>query len=200
MFGNGRKMVLTENRANQPRYSLLYRREGLTEDAKKLSYTIISRLVKDRDLLIEVDSSLFVSSDPTSKEKVFQELVIKLRQMQLDFRYRKHSSPLKRKIFGLSISLAQTDTEHELFIYVPNRLWVQDGFWELLPEQGATYHILSETTDGLRLLDDIYFGQLLAEELHEHYQITIFDYYSFGRMGIDTGLSKEELEDYLIGL
>jgi len=197
MFGNSGKMVLTERKGSRPRYSLLYRRNGLDQTSQKLSYDIISRLVKDRDLLVEVDSSLFSDSTSDAKEKVFAELVAKLRDWNIDYKYSKHSSPEDRKIFGLSISRAQISIRHVLLIHIPNRFWVQDGFWELLPQQGVTYHVLNQETNGPELLDAIYVGRLLDEEIRKHYEATIFDYYSFGQMGIDTDLSKGELEGYL---
>lgn len=200
MFGNSRKMVLKENRGSRPRYSLLYRRKGLDRTSKKLSYDIISRLAKDRDLLVELDSSLFSDSISNANEKVFKELVAKLRDLNIGYKYRKHSSPEERKIFGLSISGSQTGIRHVLLIYVPNRTWVQDGFWELLPDQGATYHVLNQGTNGPELLEAIHAGRFLDEEIRKHYETTIFDYYSFGQMGIDTDLSKGELEGYLEGL
>lgn len=200
MFGNSERMVLKENKGSRPRYSLLYRRNGLDRSSKKLSYDIISRLVKDRDLLVELDSSLFSGSTSEAEEKVFAELVVKLRDLNIDYKYSKRSSPEERKIFGLSISKAQTGIRHVLLIYIPNRFWVQDGFWELLPQQGVTYHVLKQETNGPELLDAIYAGRLLDEEIRKHYETTIFDYYSFGQMGIDTDLSKGELEGYLKGL
>ncbi|MGE5607248.1 MAG: hypothetical protein ACM3YE_16350, partial [Bacteroidota bacterium] len=155
-----------------------------------------------RDLLIEIDSSLFSVSDPDFKFKeiVFEELVAKLRDWNIGYKYLKSSSPQERKIFGFSISGSQTDTRHVLLIYVPNRTWVQDGFWELLPDQGVTYHVLNQGTNGPELLEAIYAGRLLDEEIRNHYETTIFDYYSFGQMGIDTDLSKGKLEGYLEGL
>lgn len=197
MFGNSRKMVLSENKGGQPRYSLSYRRGGLGRTSKKLSYDIISRLVKERELLIEIDSSLFIGSYSDTKEKVFAELVPKLDDLNIGYKYLKSSSPQERKIFGLSVSGSQTDTRHVLLIYVPNRTWVQEGFWGILPDQGATYHVLKQGTNGTELLEAIYAGRLLDEEIRKHYETTIFDYYSFGQMGIDTGLSKGELEGCL---
>lgn len=200
MFGNSERMVLIENKGSRPRYSLLYRRKGLDRTTKKLSYDIISRFVKDRDLLVELDSSLFSGVSSDAIEKVFAELVAKLRDLNIDYRYSKCSSPEERKIFGLSISRAQTSIRHILLIHVPNRFWVQDEFWGLLPQQGVTYHVLNQETNGSELLNAIYAGRLLDEEIRKHYETTIFDYYSFGQMGIDTDLSKGELEGYLKGL
>ncbi len=200
MFDAPERIVLNENKSIQPRYSLSYRKGGLDQTSKKLSYAIISCLARERDLLIEIDSSLFSGSYPDGKEKVFEELTAKLRDLNIEYKYRKHLSPREKKVFGLSISRSQTDTQHELLIYLPNRSRVRDGFWELHPEQGATYRILREETNGLKLLDDIYTGRLLDKELRKYYEITIFDYYSFGQMGIDTDLSKGELEVCLKGL
>jgi hypothetical protein len=200
MFNNSGKLVLKENNRIQPRYSLTYRRGGLNQTSKKLTYDIISNLVKDRDLLIEIDSSLFSLSYPGAKEKFFEELVAELRDLKIEYKYRKHSSSQKRKIFGLSISLSQTENEHELLIYVPNRTWVRDGFWKLLPEQGATYRVLKGEINGPEFLDDIFAGRLLDKEIQKHYEIIIFDYYNFGQMGIDTDLSKGELKELLQGL
>lgn len=200
MFGNSERMVLTEHKGSRPRYSLLYRRKGLDQTSKKLSYDIISRFVKDRDLLVEIDSSLFSGSTSDAKEKVFAELIAKLRDWNIDYKYSKHSSPEERKIFGLSISRSQTSIRHVLLIYIPNRFWLQEGFWELLPQQEVIYHVLNQGTNGPELIDAIYAGRLLDEEILKHYEITIFDYYSFGQMGIDTDLSKGELEGCLKGL
>lgn len=200
MFGNSEKMVLTEHKGSRPRYSLLYRRKDLDRTSRKLTYDIISRLVKDQDLLVELDSSLFSGSTSDAKEKAFAELVAKLRDWNIDYKYSKHPSPEEKKLFGLSISRTQTGIRHVLLIYIPNRFWVQDGFWELLPQQEVTYHILNQGTNGPELLDAIHAGRLLDEEIRKHYETTIFDYCSFGQMGIDTELSKGELEGYLKGL
>lgn len=200
MFSNRGRMVLTENKKSSPRYSLSYRKADLDKPSKKLSYDIISRLVRDRGLILEINSSLFPDLAPDYKEKIFEGLVVKLRDMNIDYKYGKRSYPKKSKIIGVSISLSQMDTEHQLLIYVPNQVWVKDGFWELIPEYGVTYHVLSRNTDGPKLLEDIHSGRLMDKEIREHYETTIFDYFSYGQMGIDTGLSKQELEECLKGL
>jgi hypothetical protein len=195
MFGNSKQMVLSENKATRPRYSLSYRRGGMDKPSKKLSYDIISCLVRDRDLLLEINSSLFIDLSPNEKEKIFEGLVVGLRDLNIDYRYSQHTSPKKRKILGVSISLSQMDTEHQLLIYVPNYVWLKDEFWEFLPDYGVTYNVLSRNTDGMKLLEDIHSGRFMDKEIQEHYEATIFDYFSFGQMGIDTKLSKGELEE-----
>ena len=197
MFTNRRRMVLTENKATSPRYSLSYGRAGLSKSSKKLSYDIVSSLTKDRDLILEVNSSLFFDSHLGDKEKIVEEIVAKLCEMNIDYKYRKHSYAKKKRILGISIPQSQTQTEHELLIFIPNHLWVKDGFWEFIPEFGVTYHVLRQNTDGPKLLEDIHTGRLMDKAIREYYETTIFDYFSFERMGIDTNLSKQEVEECL---
>ncbi len=197
MFSKPGKIVLIENKSTEPRFSLSYRRGAFDKKSIKLSYDIINCLVKDQDLLLEIDSSLFSLFDPGDKEKIIEEILAKLEEMKLDYRYRKNSHPKEKKYFGFSISSSQTVTEHVLIIYIPNNIWAGDGFWELLPEYGVTYHILNRGINGLKLLDDIHAGRLLDKDLREYYESSIFDCFSFGQMGIDTYLPKQELEEYL---
>jgi len=194
VFGNSGKMVLIENKATSPRYSLSYRRTDWGKGAKKLSYDIISRLVKDSDLLLEVNSSVFPELAPSDKEKIFQDLLVKLDGWNIEYKYGKRLYPKQTKVFGFSISQSKMDTEHQLLVYVPNQIWLKDEFWKFPPDYGVTYHVLSRNTNGLKFLEDIQSGQLMDEEIEELYEATIFDYFSFGQMGIDTSLSKKELE------
>lgn len=191
------KMVLMENKSANPRYSLSYRRGVLNKGSKKISYDLISRLVGGKDLLLKVDSSLFTGLSPEDEAKLVETIIMKLREMNIEYRYRTNSYPKKSKVFGFSISTSQTVTEHEILAYIPNRIWVKEGFWEFLPEYGVTYHILSPETNGSKLLDDIHTGRLLDKEILENYDLTIFDCFSFGQMGIDTDLSKQDLEGLL---
>lgn len=200
MFGNRERMILIENKATSPRYSLSYRRTEWGKTSKKLSYDIISRLVKDNDLLMEVDSSVFPDLAPNDKEKIFEDLLVRLRDLNIEYKYCKRAFPKQTKILGFSVSSSKMDTEHQLLVYVPNDVWVRDGFWELIPEDGVTYHILNRNTDALKLLEEIHSGRLMDEEIREHYEATIFDYIRFGQMGIDTNLSKQELKECLLGL
>lgn len=199
MFDNHGRIALTENKSTHPRYSLSYRRGASDKKSKKFSYDIISRLVKDKDLLLEISSSLFSGFNLDNSERIFEGIVDRLCEMNLDYRCRKNSCAKENRFFGFLVSTRKV-TEHELLIYIPNHNWTKDGFWELLPEYGVTYHILNQKTDGLKLLDDIHAGQLLDKAIQEHYEITIFDCPSFGQMGIETGLSKQELEERLTEL
>lgn len=199
MFGNRERMILTENKSISPRFSLSYRRADLDRSSKKQSYLIISRLVRDRNLILEINSSIFPDFGSGDKEKIIKELMIKLRELNIDYKYSKRTFPKKRKILGFSISLSEMDAEHQLMVYVPNDVWTRDGFWELIPEYGVTYHILNPNTDALKLLEEIHSGRLMDEEIREHYETTIFDYFMFGQMGIDTNLSKQELKECLLG-
>lgn len=200
MFGRPERMVLVEKKGNNPRYSLSYRRDVSEKTSKKSSYDIISCLVKDRDLLLEINSSLFTGLSSDNKERIFEELVVKLREIKLDYKYRRNSLPKKTKVFGIAISSSQNDTEHELLVYIPNRIWATDQVWDLLPEYGVTYHLLDRGTDGPQFLEDIHTGRLMEKEIREHYETTIFDCFNFGLMGIDTDLSKGEIEDCLKAL
>lgn len=200
MFGNRERMVLTENKSTSPRFSLSYRRADLDRSSKKQSYVIISRLVKDRNLIMEINSSNFPDLNSEAKERIFNELVVKLRDLNIEYKYSKRTFAKKRMILGVSVSLSRTDTEHQLLVCVPNDVWVRDGFWELIPEYGVTYHILNRNTDAPKLLEEIHSGRLMDEEIREHYEATIFDYFRFGQMGIDTNLSKRELKECLLGL
>lgn len=197
MFGRPGRMVLIEKKGENPRYSLTYRRDVSKKTSQKLSYDIISCLVKERDLLLEIDSSLFAGLSSGNKDRIFEELVVKLREKNLDYKYRRNSYPKKTKVFGIAISSSQKDTEHELLVYIPNRIWATDQGWDILPEYGVTYHLLDRGTDGPQLLEDIHAGRLMEKEIREHYETTIFDCFNFGLMGIDTDLSKGEIEDCL---
>ncbi len=197
MFGNPGRIALTENKSTNPRYALSYRRGASDKYLKKVSYDIISRLVKDQDLLLEIQSALFYGSKLDDNGKIFEKILNQLREMNLDYRYRRNLCSKEIKLFGVSVSTNQKGTEHELLIYIPNHIWVKDGFWESLPESGVTYHLLNPKTDGVKLLDDIHTGQLFDNAIQEHCEITIFDCSSFGQMGIETDLAKEELENRL---
>lgn len=197
MFGNPGRIVLTENKATNPRYSLSYLRGASDKNLKKFSYDIISRLVKDQDLLLEIKSALFSGFNLDANERIFEKILNQLREMKLDYRQRRNLCSKEIKLFGVSVSINQKVTEHELLIYIPNHTWVKDRFWESLPEYGVTYRVLNRKTDGLKLLDDIHTGQIFDSAIQEHCEITIFDCSSFGQMGIETDLAKEELENCL---
>lgn len=197
MIGNPGKIVLTENQSANPRYSLAYRRSTSQKIPSKLSYDIISLFIKDQDLILEVNSALFSGLNPNDKEKTIMELINKLQELKIDYRYRKNSYPKKNSLVNFFLSTDQTVLEYELLIYISNQIWTKDDFWEIIPVCGITYHILSKESKGSEFLDHIYAGRLADADIRDHYEMTIFDCFNFGQMGIYTSLSKKEIENYL---
>lgn len=188
------KWMLKENKTPNPRFSLTYRRSVSEKISKKVSYEIISRFTQEHDLLIEVNSAYFSGVISKEKENVIPELVRNLRELNIDYRLRKNNYPKQKSFLEFFVAGDKTVTEDELSMLVPNASWKQEDFWEIIPPYGVKYSVLNAGVDGAKLLDDLHLGRVLETEKINSCQTVIFDCFYFGQMGIDTELTKTEVE------
>lgn len=195
MYHGFKKFSLRENKSQKPRYFIVYQNSRDSENSNK---EIIASLVKGSDLILEVNSSLFCGHTPGDEGKVIANLVTDLRDLNLEYRYRQNKIPKKKTILDFFTTENQMATEDQLLFLAPHRMWGMEDLWKVIPPYGVKYYVLKDDDlDGLKLLEDFYNGLYLDEEKEALCQMVIFDCCAFGQMGIETQLTKQELEQLL---
>lgn len=180
-----------------PRFQIGYDIFKKTHDQiREKSYKIISALKQRNDVFIEVNSSLF-NIHQGHREEVFLALISSIKELGLQYRYRKGSPASKGNIFSQILNIGPK-ISHEALIYVPNNVWEQEGFLSLLPIYGLRYYICKGPIDGEKTLNDLYNGQMMDEEIIRFFQLIVFDNGEYGNMGINSqDLSLNDLKQLL---
>lgn len=180
---------------NMPRYMVSYKNNSIEEENCKNSYEIISSLKGNNDLFIEFNSSLLVNGE-AKRELCTSNFIKAVKAMSLNFRYRKGAPTYKKSFFAQLLGGGNKEA-HEMLVYIPDDIWKQEGFNSILPS-GMRYYIINGPTDGNKLLEDIFNGQLMDDEKIDLFKLIIFDCSSFGQMGIvSNSMSIDEVKQLL---
>lgn len=149
------------------------------------SFKILSSLKQDKDVFIEVTSTLQNLPVKQRNSQVLQFLDT-VKDMGLVYKYRKFpQSSAQNSIFGF-LNLSSSQETHELLACIPHSKWQKDSFSKLLPRFGARYYIINEGENAESLIQDMFDGHLTEDETLQHCSIIAFDSTCLGLMGIIT--------------
>ena len=181
---------------NEPRYMITYKAKSSEEENCKNSFEIISALKGSNDVLIEFNSSLLMFTE-SRREICVANFIKAIRTMNLSYKYRK-SAPIGKKSFISQILGGGNKEAHEVLVYIPSEIWEQEGFNSLLPTGGLRYYITNGPSDGTKILEDVFNGQMMEDEKIDLFSLIIFDSSCFGQMGIVSNhMSFDEVKQLL---
>lgn len=177
---------------NHPRYSLSYVPGSGEGEIRDASYQILSALKENRDVLLEVNSSL-CSVPSSQREPALLQLVDGLRGLGVEYRCRKVSPSAAPSLFSAFFNRGKTPMAQEVAAYIPAGVWSSESFYPVLPLFGARYYVLPEPREAGDALDAM--SQLLDEEKVEPFDLVIFDSGVLGTMGISSSrVNAKELK------
>lgn len=182
------------------KYYISYSGKGNNDVHRKKSYDIISALKGDRDVLIEMKSSL-LSLEVFKREKCSIDFLKGVKDLGLSFRSRKVPAKDSGSILTKLFSFGQTPKDaYEIIAHVPGDTWNDPGFKSIIPYFGVMYYICKENSDAPKIMDDLFNGQIFDEEKFDLFKFFIYDCTDFGQMGVFTkDMEYADLERILCG-
>lgn len=186
------------NGINSARFYISYSGKGNSDAHRKKSFEIISKLKGDREMFIELKSSL-LSMDIYKREKCATDFLKSVKDLGLNFRSRKvpskESMSFLAKLFTMG---AAPKDSYEIISHIPSSTWNDYSFKEIIPYYGVFYYICKESPDAVKLMEDLFNGQVLDEEKLDLFEFFIYDCIDFGQMGVFTnGLDISGIEQLL---
>lgn len=189
-----KKIKVKENKnktKNSPDYLISYDCTGSDEKVKQESYKIISALIKNKDIILEIKTEL-LSLTRQNREDYVLNFLNDIKTLGLNYRYKKLPPSASKGIFSFDFLIKPIDN-HEIITYVPNEIWNNPQFAEKLPIFSIKYNILKEKLDINIVLDQINNGHITGDELFTIFDLAVFDCSRLGQMGIFT--KSKKLED-----
>lgn len=188
------RLRLNRNRdaEDTPPYSLLYKNRS--ERACDVSHAILSALIGDHDVIIEVSSDL-VSGTKSSGQGLVARFAEEVSAYPVTCRQREVPSGRKMALMGFSIDRSKKDKSREAAVYVPNAAWRQEGFAGVLPLYGVRYYVLREPMADMAA-ERVWTA--IEEVKAELFSLILFDVASIGQIGVTPyGVGEEDLKRML---
>jgi hypothetical protein len=160
------------------------------------SFQLLSLLKQQHDLILEFDSTLTNLPNPHETETAALSLLTSFTKLGIEYRHQKSEAKDNKGLLGI-LNLNKTYTAYRILAYVPDQIWRDNSFQPIIPRYGVRHYICKENVDGGKLLEDLYTGRIKEEEKKELFAFIIYDCIEFGQMGIQTTLSKDELQTLL---
>ncbi|NLB79799.1 MAG: hypothetical protein GX796_13435 [Clostridiaceae bacterium] len=164
-----------------PQFTLLYNAEK-GKPQTNISYEVLSLLKGDHDVVIEVDTALIIQSKNNNKFS-HEEFITEIRNRKLEYSYKKSQSQ-KQDFFSFLFKAKKIDDDHNITVYVPDNVWMDETLQNILPTCGVKYYIMKKTDDARTVLDKM--NLMLDEEKFEYFEYIIFDVSEFNQMGISS--------------
>jgi hypothetical protein len=160
------------------------------------SYQIISTLKQQHDLVMEFDSTM--ASFPTlhDTEAAALDLLKSIQSIGIDYRHQQSEAKDTRGMLGI-FGVSRKFTAHRIFANISDKMWRDSAFQRIIPKHGVRYYICRENVNGQQPMEQLYAGKTTEAEKKELFSFMIYDCIELGQMGIQTELSKEELQKRL---
>lgn len=196
--------VIKENKAGNgvdtPRFFIDYGRKPAENQVE--SYQIISLLKQEADLVVKLDSSL-LNLPVKQRDGIIFDLIEELKSRGLAYRYRKYLGPASPNLWNQLFPFRKNEEyRHELIIDLPDSVWRQQGstrsvLWNSLG-YGTFYYVCKDSGKGQEIVEDYFNGRITNENHCDYFTLSVFDWTSFGQMGLFTGaLTMTELKALL---
>ncbi|MGI6776830.1 MAG: hypothetical protein ACOX7R_02015 [Acetivibrionales bacterium] len=166
---------------DSPQFSLSYRANNEAINSRA-SYEILSKLIGDNDVVIEVNSSLTNTTKTESEDRTFH-FLSEVRNRALDYSYRKVPSSARQSFLSMIFGGGKKNAEaHEIMAYIPEKVWKEETFLSVLPVYGARYYVMKSPEEGDKVINEL--CRMLDSEKIDYFKLIVFDVASFGQMGI----------------
>jgi len=175
------KLIKNTNRndINAPQYSLNYRQKKAFES--KIGYEIISLLKENNDIILEVDTSLFIQSK--SSRFILEDFLSEIRKLNLQYSYKKTQSQ-RHDLLSTLFGFKRTEDEHVITVYVPDSVWKDESFKKIIPDCGVRYYIMKGSDEARKVLDNM--NLMTDKEKNSYFLYLIYDASDFCQMGISS--------------
>ena len=190
----------TGNGVDTPRFFIDYGRKP--DENQLVSYQIISRLKRDADMIVKLDSSL-LNLPVKQRDSIILDLIEELKSLGLKYHYRKYLGPASPNLWNQLFPLRKNEEyRHELVIDWPDTVWRQQSpprtaFRNAL-SYGTFYYICKDFGQGSWLAEEFFNGRISSENRSDYFTLSVFDWTAYGQMGLFTGkLGITELTELL---
>ncbi len=165
---------------------------GKKMDNSEVSYEIISALKEERDLVIELNSSL-LNMEEHGKKSLLESFTVQLDKLGIEYKNKKLMVNSRRTFLSIFLSARQVEG-FKLFAHIPNEIWNDREFRKIIPVYGLRYYLPERESEN----NFNAFLDLDEEERYELCSMVIFDYTVLGSMGINAErLTKSDVEELL---
>jgi len=144
--------------------------------------------------MIELSTDLLFC--PRGKERAYVATFLdRIDDFQVAVSNRCVQSDKANTIFGVPIGQKQKEMSDEVVAYVPNTVWREESFADIIPIYGARYYVLKDPLDAERAVNE--FWEMGEDKKADVFDLIIFDIAAIGQAGIDTKLGAETLRRML---
>ncbi len=172
-----------ENSMDSARFTLNYNQPGNPQEAQLFAYKLLSLLKGGSDVVMELNSDLFVANDKPQGD-IIQFYVDYAKRLGLNYRYRKLPSASNKSIFSRLLSPSKKQEAHELVIHVPAGIWEGEGFYEYINIYGARYYFTRSPEAQGDLPDEM--SKMTDSDKFDFFKMVVFDLSIMGNMGINS--------------
>jgi hypothetical protein len=166
---------------SSPRFTLKLKVKTSEEQKRKNSYDVLSKLIGNSDVIIELNGSL-LNLPAKKRDSYILKFIEDVKALGLEYRCSKVasvSSPSLLNLFG-----NKTTQEQVVVTYMPNEIWSKAEMKNLLSFYGARYIVLKERSDAPEILN--YLQKMQENEQIEYFKLIAYDAMCLNAMGIFT--------------
>jgi hypothetical protein len=165
-----------------PRYTLSVEQKGTNEEIRHANYEVLTKLVGDSDVIVDLDSSLL--NIPISKREDYaREFMENVKQLGVEYKRYKVAASSKPSLLSFVLP-GRHDEAMDILTYVPNEVWRKDSFEKIFPVNGVRCHILKSKADADEILDRLH--HMFDDEKLDLIKASVFCAICFNSMGITT--------------
>lgn len=185
----------SEPSLNSPQFTIIIGQAKTKNRQVQNNYEILTKLIGSSDIVISLDSTL-MNLPYQRRMPLIQDFLESIRALNLEYKLMKVTSPSSQSF--LSMLFREKDTENqEILAYIPNEIWMNGTFKEILPFYGARYFITKDNSNSPAILDDM--QKMTDDEKLDYFRLIIFNSVYVSSMGICSKyLSLSELEKMMI--
>lgn len=193
-MANKNKIKLIKHKEGQdgPRYSVTYK----ANLRNQISYTILSALIQDRDVVITMSTDLMFGMEG-KEQRSFEEFLQRVKDKGLVHFSRTVPSNKQFSVFGLVLNRVKKKKAdaQEIAVYVPNAVWRQQDFEAVLPTGGVQYYMADTPMDESETVRTIL--DMPEEEKEQVFVMDVYDISQMGQIGINTRIGEEDINRVL---
>lgn len=180
------KIKVKENKSwgglTSPRFTLMLEAYTVEDQQRKSNYQVLSKLIGDNDILIELDSSLL--NLPVKQREAYALQFLKdLRTLGIEYKCSKNTSAASSSFLS-SLFGAKASPSQQIVASIPNDIWTKPEMVDMISLYGARYFVPKEKTDGAKMLED--FQQIMDEERLDYFKLIAFNVITFNSIGVFT--------------
>jgi hypothetical protein len=179
------KIKLTQNKnaemSGLPKFSLGYKPQRAKDRDKNSSYSILSALKQDNDIIIEINDSM-LSLRKKERDNYISSLLRSINSLGISYINRNVPYASSKSIFGMHIGKPKIEQAADIYVYVTNDEWHLPDFPKMYPQFGAKYYICN--SDKEIKLEDMY--NMSNEQKSDTFDFIIFDSCILHSMGINS--------------